>query len=548
MNKPKMKIDSKTVKIVATVFLLGIVMGILIVQAPTLNFVISGGPYPGAPEYTVWLESGTYYAKDANGRITHSGTNATTVIQAIENIVDDVGGIIYLKDVQLPTAVVLSANIIVKESYQGEINYYNEYNIKHSILKPYFVDDAMFQCELMWERGEYYNGKTYICYQNDELDPYIIFYNHNRQYWSEPVKVGDNPLTADAHGTPSMIVDFAGYIHVFWGSHSGTGQAKHSKSTNPEDISAWTAKADMPPGASATYPHVVKTATRIYYFYRDTVGADTTYDYVYSNDNGESWSSENTAVSGGSGWGNYQGNAVYDSLNNRIYIIWTFFNNGNASRTQWNYIAYLDVASGSMVSMGGNNMGPTIDLAEACAYCDLADAGSGNKADNAIIRLNSAKTPYVLFTIYNSSNHWIPYFTKWTGAAWSTPVNVIHQKASALERDFLLVSDSILEAYITINPVPPGYGGSVPISGPVDLYISADAGATWFYNRTILNQPLEGLRSKGARVIGNFQTDLKIIIQPAHDVFYGTEIFNWGSMMYAWGDNGFVYRRYSWPS
>ena len=41
---------------------------------------ISGGPYPGAPSYTIFTEGGTYYAKDANGAIAFSSTNASYVI------------------------------------------------------------------------------------------------------------------------------------------------------------------------------------------------------------------------------------------------------------------------------------------------------------------------------------------------------------------------------------------------------------------------------------------------------------------------------------
>jgi hypothetical protein len=46
------------------------------------TLTITGGIYPGAPSYTVWGESGTYYAKGANGNIDWSSTNATYVIQS----------------------------------------------------------------------------------------------------------------------------------------------------------------------------------------------------------------------------------------------------------------------------------------------------------------------------------------------------------------------------------------------------------------------------------------------------------------------------------
>jgi hypothetical protein len=52
-----------------------------IAVSPSSPITISGGVYPGAPSYTFWEEGGYYFAKDANGEIDYSGTNATIVIQ-----------------------------------------------------------------------------------------------------------------------------------------------------------------------------------------------------------------------------------------------------------------------------------------------------------------------------------------------------------------------------------------------------------------------------------------------------------------------------------
>jgi len=73
----------KTVKI-ALIFLgIGLLLGTLIVFAasPATTFYISGGVYPGAPSYTIWKEGSNYFAKDDNGQLKFSGTNATEIIQ-----------------------------------------------------------------------------------------------------------------------------------------------------------------------------------------------------------------------------------------------------------------------------------------------------------------------------------------------------------------------------------------------------------------------------------------------------------------------------------
>jgi len=48
--------------------------------SPSSTPTISGGIYPGAPSYTVWCEGSNYFAKDANGEIDYSGTNASQII------------------------------------------------------------------------------------------------------------------------------------------------------------------------------------------------------------------------------------------------------------------------------------------------------------------------------------------------------------------------------------------------------------------------------------------------------------------------------------
>ena len=60
--------------------------------SPSSTVTISGGVYPGAPSYTVWREGDYYFAKDANGEIEYSGTNASNVVQSCFDVIDSVGG------------------------------------------------------------------------------------------------------------------------------------------------------------------------------------------------------------------------------------------------------------------------------------------------------------------------------------------------------------------------------------------------------------------------------------------------------------------------
>jgi len=93
---------------VLLVTILVLVPTIQIVYASSLStFYLSGGIYPSASTYTVWVEGSTYYAKDAYGQIQFTSSNASQVIQNSFDAIADVGGEIYIKKgaYYLPTAI-----------------------------------------------------------------------------------------------------------------------------------------------------------------------------------------------------------------------------------------------------------------------------------------------------------------------------------------------------------------------------------------------------------------------------------------------------------
>jgi hypothetical protein len=67
------------ISLLGIVLLLGITIGYSV--APTGTFFISSGIYPGAPSYTIWKEGTDYFAKNANGQLIYTSTNASELIQ-----------------------------------------------------------------------------------------------------------------------------------------------------------------------------------------------------------------------------------------------------------------------------------------------------------------------------------------------------------------------------------------------------------------------------------------------------------------------------------
>ena len=155
--------------------------------------------------------------------------------------------------------------------------------------------------------GEYRDGITYVAFQGLKEDPHVAAYDHNEKKWYGPFRAGESILgkdptkKIDSHGKPTLLIDDAGYIHIFYGGHggvralhgenelgnTGTGENKHSVSAKPLDITSWEDLDNIAP--FGTYNQAIKMDNGdIYLFYRH--GAHRS-DWVYqkSTDNGRTF-------------------------------------------------------------------------------------------------------------------------------------------------------------------------------------------------------------------------------------------------------------------
>ena len=107
------KTVSNSVKIGLIILAIGLLIGALIGYARSVSstLTISPGVYPGAPSYTVWMEGSNYFAKDANGMIAFSGTNASQIISLAS-----VGStkILISGDIAVSSPIILPSNITIE--------------------------------------------------------------------------------------------------------------------------------------------------------------------------------------------------------------------------------------------------------------------------------------------------------------------------------------------------------------------------------------------------------------------------------------------------
>jgi len=303
----------------------------------------------------------------------------------------------------------------------------------------------------------YYNGKTYVVWQGTDLDPYIDCYNNSTGAWQGAVQVGTNPLSNDFHGTPSLIVDDSGYIHVFYGCHStGAPHIKHAKSTNSEDISAWTAQSDIDLTSGASYPCPVKDSDGyIWLFARDNVSigdsnTKTPEAYRKSTDSGASWGSVVTAIEADdvASEGIYMGNPAYDATNERIHFAWTYQQTDPTTIRLNVYHAYLDTSDAHFYTMGGTDLGTSISTSEADTYCKIVSETTYDIDYRCKTQLDSSGNPYVIYIRFESP--YTAYFVYWNGSAWTTPV-AIDTSAETGDGTFFVTASDDITAYLPVE-------------------------------------------------------------------------------------------------
>jgi hypothetical protein len=319
----------------------------------------------------------------------------------------------------------------------------------------------------------YYNGVTYVVWQSTNMDVYIASYASATGTWSGPVFAGHSPLwgsagvgsTSPDHGSPAIMVDNNGYIHIMYGCDPGY-PIQHVRSTNPEDIMAWTTMPDpIPtPGAAvgSTYLNFIKDSTgNLYVVYL----ADKLYveDMIKSTDGGTTWSAPRDLINlytGNPGdWIYVLSGTRYDAATNRIHLTWVMKNGTESTLLGVNfrqnlYYAYLNLNDNNMYSVDGTNLGTTINFAQATAHCMIVDSFPFG-TDEAVVRVDSTGKPYIIYQAQlksstNWNNGWEYNFTRWTGTSWSVPVGI--RTSGNLDGNvFFVHSSTNIEAYL-VNP------------------------------------------------------------------------------------------------
>lgn len=235
--------------------------------------------------------------------------------------------------------------------------------------------------------------KTFVVYQGPNLDPYAMALDNTSGAWTGPYLVGDNPLATDMHGAPALLIDKAGYIHVFFGGHHSP--LRHARSKYPRDISSWTRLADVAP--TFTYPQpIMHDDGTIDLFYRN--GA-LKWVVQRSVNNGVTWSTPTTILSKDGTWGFYahfsKGGAgeVFAAF---VAIDWNLYFTGTSWARRDLHFMRRD-ASGVWRDDSGTVV--TLPLTKVVADTKTRVFASGNaNTNNPTVKVAPDGDPCILFT------------------------------------------------------------------------------------------------------------------------------------------------------
>lgn len=314
-----------------------------------------------------------------------------------------------------------------------------------SVDQNYFLNDVAAygaSTGVFGPSATYYSNRTYIAVHGQNLDAYAIEYNHTTGIWSDKVFVGNNPLANDdLHGSPTILRDNSGYLHMFYGCHNTAIQ--YAKSTNVDDITAWTDKGNI---ESGTYPHpILADNGDIYVFYRNNNQARGV-SFQKSTDGGATWSAESTIIDFGD-WSAsvwiYISKITHESgTPEKVHMAWIRYDYPNVPTHNNVYYAYFNISDGHMHDVNGIDLGTTVTGAEGASNCLAYDSG-GVKCQSTDVHIDSSGVPYIIFN-YNGTHK----FIKWSGSAWTSPQIIVASSSWQTTHDFIVHSSTNIEAYI----------------------------------------------------------------------------------------------------
>ncbi len=386
--------------------------------------------------------------------------------------------------------------------------------------------------------GEHLDGKTYVSYQGPLEDPYVAAYDHATGSWDGPYQAGVSQLgkgpefadKIDSHGKPTLLIDDAGYIHIFYGGHGGSktngltntlgrahaGDNLHAVSKRPFDISEWEDLDNTSP--FGTYNQAITMDNGdIYLFYRH--GAHrSNWVYQKSTDNGRTFADpvsflkrkRRTDIEATDSWYPYltRGNGTEIIISFDYHVCRDQFSGGFHHRGERHNLYYMvfDTATETLRNVQGEELPMPVDRAVADAKAMVFESPE-MWTFNQSSMLDDQGYPHIGIVMGRNvgERHGGPKAMRhfrWNGREWigghDAGLPVSRGDIHAISQDkvrFLLASSEEVDGRR---------------HGTIAWWESHDGGATFQKGKVLLERPGRGVKTSA--FIHNAHPDARVIV------------------------------------
>ncbi len=407
------------------------------------------------------------------------------------------------------------------------------------------------------------SNRTFIAYQGYLMDPYVMAYDHQTARWIGPQRVGGNTLGQNTHGAPSLVIDAAGHLVVFYGGHLGA--LSHARSKRPGDIGTWVDLGPVRVGSeettiSATYPQAgldAKGAIRLSYRRDGAVPSRGDWESVVS-----------TPAAG----------AVFGWTEPEILIDGSVYNSAEPTTTGSYWYANVDhdAAGGTALAAVRRDLvasetdfrvrkgvyylersaeetwtsaaGVPVTWPRGFASLEVTAAVRAEEeavfTNQVVLRRDRDGVPGVLYLAGSHDTAKYEWrFARWDGSEWV-------DRAIATTDNFFdagtfeFMSDGTIEAFLTTGGVPDDQWLDDPATafdestsarrgGDISWWRSED-GASWTKVRDIIKSPGAHARYNNPQIVRNHADGARIVFSE-----WNNDAANFIHKVYLWGDEGF---------
>jgi hypothetical protein len=383
--------------------------------------------------------------------------------------------------------------------------------------------------------AQYRNGKTYIVYSSENLNPFLVYYDHSNSTWSTPLQLAINPLTNDIHGSPAIFFDKSGYCYVFFGSHNTSQQYVRSNSAN--NVTTFTQYSF---GTDVTYPQpLIMSDGTIYVFYRN---ANHGWSYITST-NGIAWGTSVDVLYGDVVEGHVS--LTYASFikgrGDTVHATFLKSFGANVYEEYNSYYMYRDV-SGNWKNITGTTLTTPLSVSDADSYCLVRNTGVNHVNNSVMIKCDTINNKPIVVLLEGEASESVNNTYKiatWNGSSWVTTS--------------ICNTDNLYDLYDVDVKTPTNYDiylehhgttgtGDVynDMGGNIEKWSTTNSGATWDSILTI-NPISPGHVCRDPNLVQNGLASAKLVYA---DYTIWNDYSNFRLKAYLWGNGNFVQAPY----